>query len=376
MKKDYLTIIALFFIVVIAIFGGIFIGNKNAREWANKKLFKNSVSESELTKISIDENDKLSCYAYGNYIATLSNNSLKIYNNSGSQVTEINVQVQNPKFESKKNYLLLADEGGSNLYLIYNTSLQWKKEIEGSISQITINDNGAVGVAISGTTYKTVIAMYDITGSEEFKTYLSTNVASDLTISPDNRYLSFAETDSTGTVIKTIIKTIQVDKAKSSPDEAIVAKYENTNHLLLNIEYNNNRLTAFYDNCIKTLSKNEDKTILEINDKISFTDITIENYVCCINEYSESVLNNKYALQFINTKNQKINTYEIENSVKKLYSDYNVACLDMGNEIRIVNTKGWLVKTITTEQQSTKDILIGNSVIGIVYKDRIEIVKI
>ena len=75
-------------------------------------------------------------------------------------------------------------------------------------------------------------------------------------------------------------------------------------------------------------------------------------------------------------KIKKLNTYEIENSVKKLYSDYNVACLDMGNEIRIVNTKGWLVKTITTEQQSTKDILIGNSIIGIVYKDRIEIVKI
>ena len=375
MKKDYLTIIAIFLIIVITIIAGIFIGNKKAREWANKKLFKHSVSVEELKSISINENEKVSCYAYGNYIATLSNNSLKIYNNSGSEITTINVQIQNPKFASKKNYLLLADEGGSNIYLIYNSSLQWKKEIEGSISQITINEAGSVGVTISGTTYKTVIAMYDITGAENFRTYLSTNVASDITISPDSRYFSFAETDSTGTVIKTIIKTIQVDKAKTSPDEAIVATYENTNHLLLNIEYSNNRLTAFYDNCVKTLSKNEEKTILEINDKVSFTNITIENYICCVKEYSESVLDNKYALQFINTKNQKSNTYEIDNSVKNLYSDYNVACLDMGNEVRIINTKGWLLKTITTDQ-STKDILIGNSIIGIVYKDRIEIVKI
>ena len=251
MKKDYLTIIAIILIVIIAIGAGLFIGNKDIRNWASKNVFKSNVSDVELTRISLDENEKIYSYAYGNNIVTLSNNQLKIYNNSGSEISSTSVQIQTPKFMSKKNYLLLADSEGSNIYLFYNTSLQWKKEIEGNISQITVNENGSVGVAISGTTYKTVIIMYDITGSEEFRTYLSTNVASDLAISSDNKYLSFAETDTTGTVIKTIIKTIQVEKAKNAPSEAIVYQYENKNHVLLKLEYISNKLTAFYDNAIK-----------------------------------------------------------------------------------------------------------------------------
>ena len=375
MKKDYLTIIAIILIVIIAIGAGLFIGNKDIRNWASKNVFKSNVSDVELTRISLDENEKIYSYAYGNNIVTLSNNQLKIYNNSGSEINSTSVQIQTPKFMSKKNYLLLADSEGSNIYLFYNTSLQWKKEIEGSISQITVNENGSVGVAISGTTYKTVIIMYDITGSEEFRTYLSTNVASDLAISSDNKYLSFAETDTTGTVIKTIIKTIQVEKAKNTPSEAIVYQYENKNHVLLKLEYISNKLTAFYDNAIKTFYKNEETTIFDIDDKVSFVDITLENYACDIKETNESVLNNKYALEFINIKNQRRNTYEIDNSVKKMYAAYNTVCLDMGNEIRIISSKGWLLKTISTEQ-SAKDILIGSKIVGIVYKDRIEIAKI
>ena len=52
--------------------------------------------------------------------------------------------------------------------------------MEGSVSYMTVNKNGAVGVVLTGTTYKSVIVMYGITGDEEFRTYLSSTVATRL----------------------------------------------------------------------------------------------------------------------------------------------------------------------------------------------------
>jgi hypothetical protein len=46
-----------------------------------------------------------------------------------------------------------------------------------------------------------------------------------------------------------------------------------------------------------------------------------------------------------------------------------------GNEIQITNTKGWLLKRYTPHSE-IKQIIIGNNIAGIIYKDEIDIISI
>ena len=297
-KKGFIIGFIIIIVLALIVITGLYLGNGYVRLWMNKYIFKKDIGEEDLPVIEIENSDSVSVYAYSNYVTTLSDNTLTIYNSSANVVTTINVTITSPKYYSNGKYLLLADGNGSDLYLIYNDSLQWHKQMDGNISQITVNKNGAVGVVLSGTTHKSVIVTYNINGNEEFRTYLSTTTATDLVISEDNKYLSFVEIKTSGTVVESVVKTVSVEKAKSVPNEAIVYTYTtNSNTLILKIRYKNNKIVAYCDTGIHIFSKGNDEEILTIDNKMNFADINLNGYICSIRESdSSSLLNSEYVL--------------------------------------------------------------------------------
>ena len=375
MKKKIWIIVGSFLIISIIIVISLYIANEPVRDWMDRYIFRKNVIEENLATIQLEkENSKV--YAYDNYIVVLQDNNLKIYNSSGKEETTINVSITTPLFASCDKYLLVADKNNKNVYLIYNTSLQWQKTMEGNISKITVNKNGAVGIVITGTTYKSVIVMYGITGNEEFKTYLSSTIAVDVTISEDSKYLSFAEINTSGTIIDSQIKTISVDKAKNSPSEAIVYTYkEEENNLIINIEYDKDILTCQYDNSIYKFKEGNIEKILEVTDRTLFVDINLQEYICIIQENSTGILNSEFEVKTINPINKKEHTYLLESMPKSLYCNNNIIAVNMGNEIEFINHSGWLIKSFTSKQ-SFREVVLGNNIAGVIYKDRIEIINL
>ena len=280
---------------------------------------------------------------------------LTIYNSDANVVTSINVSITNPKFCSNGRYLLVAENEGEEIYLIYNDSLQWHKTLEGNISQIAVNQNGAVCVVLSGTTYKSIIVMYNINGNEEFRTYLSNSMATDVAISDDNKYLSFVEVKTSGTVIESLVKTISIEKAKNVPNESIIYTYTtNSNTLVLKLKYKNNKVVAYCDNGVHVFSNGNDENLLESK---------------------SGLLNSEYELNIKNIESKKEHTHIIESAVKSLYCNNDIMAVSLGNEIEFINTNGWLVKKFTSIQ-NIKDITIGDNVAGIIYKNKIEIISL
>ena len=84
------------------------------------------------------------------------------------------MKINQPIFESDGNILGIAEDGGQNLYVLSGKNILWEKQVEGKISNISINKNGYVAVSILGTSYKTIVEMYNESGTELFKTFLST----------------------------------------------------------------------------------------------------------------------------------------------------------------------------------------------------------
>ena len=60
---------------------------------------------------------------------------------------------------------------------------------------------------------------------------------------------------------------------------------------------------------------------------------------------------------------------------KEIYTTGNIIALNLGAEVEFINTSGWLVKRYTAEQEITS-IVISNSIAGIVYRDKIEIINL
>lgn len=375
MNKKILIIITSIIALIIVITISLYIANESVRNWMDIYIFRKEIIEENLPTISLD-NENSNIYAYDNHIVILRDNKLVIYNSSGKEETTINVSITTPLFKSCGKYLLVGDKNNKNLYLIYNTSLQWQKTMEGNISKIAVNKNGAVGVVLTGTTYKSVITMYGITGEEEFKTYLSSTIAVDIAISEDSKYLSFAEINTSGTIITSTIKTISVEKAKTTPAEAIIYKYEQEpNGLVVNIQYNKQNLVCQYDNSIYLLKEGNSEKILDIDDKIIFIDINLTEYICEVIETSSSILSSQYELKIINIENKKENSYLLESMPKSLYCKNDIIAVNMGNEIDFINHNGWLQKSFTSKQ-SFKNVILGNNVAAIVYKDRVEIINL
>lgn len=374
MKKKILIITGIIFAIAIIIVISLYIANTNVRDWMDKYILGKDVIEENLPTIMLD-NENINVYSYDNHIVVLSENKLVIYDSAGKEETTINVNITTPIFESNGKYLLVADKNGKNIYLIYNDTLQWQKEMEGNISKITVNKDGAVGVVITGTTHKSVIVMYGITGDEEFKIYLSTTIAMDISISEDSKYLSFAEINTSGTIINSVIKTVSVDKAKNAPTEAIIYSYEQEkNNLVVNIEYNKNILVCQYDNSVYIFKDGSSEKIIDINNKIVFLDINLNGYISYIEETSSGILTSDYELKILNVDNKKENIYLLDSMPKSLYCSNNIIGINKGNEIEFVNHSGWLLKKFTS-RQSFKGVILGDSVVGIVYKDRIEIIN-
>ena len=77
----------------------------------------------------------------------------------------------------------------------------------------------------------------------------------------------------------------------------------------------------------------------------------------------------------MNPDNKKENSYLLNSVPKSLYCNNDIIAINMGNQIEFINHNAWLIKSFVSSQ-SFKDVVLGKSVAGIIYRDRIEIISL
>ena len=375
-KKIAVIIISIIIAIIFSVSIGLYIGNSNFRDWADKYILKKDIEENNLPQIDIEESKNYSIYAYSNRVAILCDNVLTIYNAYGKEVSKINMQVTNPKFASCGDYLLVADENQSDMYLVYNESLQWTKTVDGNLSEITVNKNGAVAVTITGTIYKSVIIMYDVSGDENFKTYLSSTTATDISISENAQFLTFVEINTSGTTIISTIKTISTKLAKENPSQAIVNTYQiPSNVLVLSVKNKKNKVIDLDDNGINVYDNQNKENLYTFDKETLYSDINLDGYACYIKENTDKIVNSDYLLKIVNVENKKENTYLVKNTIKTMKCNENVIALNTGTEVEFVGTNGMLIKKYTSSK-NIKDIILTKKIAVIIFKGKIEILSL
>lgn len=372
-KKLAVTIFLLILITSIVTVFIVYCNNTKFRRWADKNILQKEIKQGNTVSIELLEENDSNIYAFDKYIVTLENKSLKIYNYLGTEEAIISTDISKPIFEAAGKYLVVAEKDGENIYLLEGNKLLWNNSIEGEISQVQVNENGYVGVVISDISYKNIINIYNLEGKSLFKTYVATNKVVDISISKNNQYLAMAEIDMSGVLIQSSIKIIDIEKAKTDPNNAIINTYfADVGKLITNIEYQNKeRLLCVYNDSINNIVEGKDNVLVTFeNTKITFASVELKNKMLTIEEKDTGEFVN-----ITNIINNKVKKYETEEIAKEVYTSENVIALNLGTELHIINTNGWLLKKYISSQE-INEVVISDKVVGIIYRDKIEIIDI
>ena len=312
-----------------------------------------------------------------NYIAVLKDNKLNIYNSSGKSTASLDINISTPVFTANGKYLAVAEKGKQKIYLISGTKTKWSNDIEGTISKVSVNENGYVSVICSGTTYKSVIIVFDQNGNQLIKSYIPSNSVIDSAVSSDNKYLSFAEIDTSGTLIKSTVKTIAVNDSNNSSEITPIYTYEmDTNLLITNLRYHGSKnLICMCNAGIYLLSDGNTQMLMnfeEENKNYTFAGIDLINNIYEIEEVSDGIANQSSQIKIINTGTKKVNNYSINSIAKSTSSAGDNIAINLGTDIYFINTKGWLKKKYSANEE-IRNIIVSDRIAAIVFRDKIEI---
>lgn len=378
-KKVIISITIAIVLIIFITITIIYANNKNVRNWIDKNIFQKEKTQNNLPSIEIEESDNSSIYAFNKYIGVLNKNNFNIYDSTGKEENKLTLEITKPIFNDDNRYLAVAEEKGQKLYLIEDKDIIWEKEIEGNISQISVNKNGYVAVSIVDTLHKTVIAMYDNKGDELFKIFLKSTRVASTSISEDNKYLAIAEIDTSGTIIQSNIKIFSIDDVKNNTENSAEKVYNGENNdLITNIKYQEkDKLLCMYTDKITVIKTDETvDTLQEYGDKkVSFASIDLSNASVTIEEKSSGLFTADSIVNIINSDNKSTSLYTAEAVTKEIYTKNNIIALNLGSEVEFINTSGWLLKRYIAEQEVT-NIVLSNSIAGIVYRDKIEIINL
>jgi len=376
-NRSVLRICIVFLLIVFVVsMATRYISDEEFRDTFDTVILRKTVNVSNLNAIEINSDVNPYIYAYDRYITVLSKNTLlsHVYNGGVNAKFDVNISV--PIMVSNGKYLVLAEKNGQKIYLISGSNILWQNDIEGNISKISVNKNGYVSVIVSNTLYKSVVILFDVAGNELFKTYISTYQAVCAEVSNSNKYLAIGEVDYSGTIIKSNVRIISVDLARSNPDESVVNTYESgTGEVITNIKYKDNETAiCMFNTYVQKITPTNRDRIYEITSDDIFIDIGLKDSIAIVDKQSSGLFSHNYNLNIKNIKNKSDSLYILKSVPKTFIVNGNIMGLNFGNKIEIVNSNGWLLKSYTGVKE-IQNLVLGDNIAGIVYKNKIEIIN-
>ena len=80
-------------------------------------------------------------------------------------------------------------------------------------------------------------------------------------------------------------------------------------------------------------------------------------------------------VNIVNVENHETKQYTANSITKELYTYGDIIAINLGTEVEFINIDGWLVKRYVANQEIT-NIVVSDSITGIIYRDKIEIINL
>ena len=120
----------------------------------------------------------------------LSSNQLTVQSEKGNLLVEESVRFTTPILVSNDVRAVAYDVGGTTLYMLDGKGILWKKEDEGSIQSVSLNENNYVTLVESKSGYKAAVKVYDDAGEPVFEFDSADRFVMNAALSRDNKTLA------------------------------------------------------------------------------------------------------------------------------------------------------------------------------------------
>ena len=377
-RKVAVLVIILLIIIAIMVLISIYFLNVEFRNWCDEKVLRKEILQEDTKYIELDGDENTQVYAYDKYICVFRKKTLEFYNKVGTRVDKIELDINNAVFSSAGRYLAICEENGQKFYLISGREKIYENQIEGNITQINVSRNGFVSVVMSNTSYKSIIDVYDRSGKGIFKTNLVTARVADISISQDSKYLAIAEVDLSGIIISSSIQIVSIELAQTDPEKAMLYKYEAPkDKLIMNIEYQEqNKLVCMYNDSIEVLQDKISNQIQKLEEqKLSFMTIELNDRIALLEEVSKGDYTADTRVRIVNPETLKEKEYISKDVAKSIETSQNKIAINFGTELHIISKNGILLKKYISDIE-INEIVMAEGIIGIVYKDKVQIINL
>lgn len=374
-KKVFNLTIVTLIAVVILIIASLYIANREFRTFVDTYLLRKEISEENANTLVIDTENLSLIYAYNKNLVIYNDGNINFYNQIGKESGKIEMTLSKPIADTKGKYLVLGDYGSQKICLIKSNNLVWQKDLEGKISKVSVNENGYVAVTVTGTTYESIVMLYNPKGDLLFSNYLSVHVM-ETDISENNKYLAIAEVDNSGITPTTKIEIISIDTAVKNTGNATVNTYQSeASEMLTGLEYQHkNKLLCSFDNYIIKMTESTSEKIYETTDLTAYVDVRMDNHFIKVDKESSSVFKSDYRLKIQKTEGKEKN-YIIEGSIKSVKTTDKTIALNLGKEVQFIGTNGWLKKRYKSNQEVTR-VILSDEIGVMIYSDKIDIINL
>ena len=132
--KATLVIIVLLFLLSLIICGIVYYYNIDFRQWCDEKIWTKEIHEEDTKSIDLDGDENTQVYAYEKYICVFRKKNLEFYNQVGTQVAKIELDINEAVFTKNGRYMAICEKNGSKFYLICGKEKLFENEIEGNIT--------------------------------------------------------------------------------------------------------------------------------------------------------------------------------------------------------------------------------------------------
>lgn len=369
MSKVRFIIIVVFLILIFGFV--IFMNYSKIENYVNNKQWE------VITPVATISLDKyMQSRGCGDKLLVVDNDKISIYSNSNIDEFKETINFKEVVIGSEGDYCVVGEKNGSKLLLFNEKGKVWDFDVNGEILAVSVNKNGYVVCIFAKSGYKSLVKAINPNGEELFTNYLASTYALDADISSDNKHLAIAEVNTDGITIEPDIKIVDVNNATDSGYTTI--KLDNGS-LILDVEYTDKgELLVLQDNKISRINiNNEVSTVREYDSsQISYISIENDSAPIMIEKNDTGIFSTEYVLKIYDTKDE-YKEHTLDGAAKAICAQGKMICIDVGNEILFLNSSGKLVKRCKINGQAREIVMYKNgSMAGIVFKDRIEIVKL
>ncbi len=139
---------------------------------------------------TFDTTQQNDVYPYDDKVIVVNNESVLCLDKDGKKVFDVTVKTNAPLVETSGKYILIADRGGSEVYIIHDGKITHNFNTENKIVNCSINSKGKSVFVTSETSYRNVIVIYNSKAKEIYRWKISDYYITDAIISGDGSRLA------------------------------------------------------------------------------------------------------------------------------------------------------------------------------------------